>query len=340
MSLERLRQRRGWWLFLMPLVFALALPGGTLAADTKVRLSVRPIGQSGPYFELTMSPGESKTLEVDLANEGSAAMAVATYAADVYTITNGGYGGRLRGEMQTGATIWLGYASEVVELGAGMSSRRAFTVAVPTDTVPGEYISSVVLENDQPVLSSEGMSLGQIVRTAVAVVVTVPGPRFPSLAIGEASHTVVTGRSEVDVELDNGGNVRLRPIANFELFDASGGLVSQSSTALDTIYAHTPTRLAVPLAALLQPGTYHVTLRLADTAQALSVERTDLTFVVAAPVAPGDPGTGPVLTAVNQAPETSIPWPLALVLLGVALLGVALFGLLKYVGRRRSRTGS
>jgi hypothetical protein len=338
----QLWQRRGPWLALLSLQFTLALtlalPGGALASDSEVRLSVRPVGQAGPYFELTMQPGESQTLEVDLANDGSADLAVATYAADVYTITNGGYGGRLRGEPQTGATTWLHYPTEVVELAAGMGSRRAFTVAVPDGTASGEYISSLVLENDQPVASSEGISLNQIVRQAVAVVVTVPGPRSPHLAIGEANHTVVTGRSVVAIDLDNGGNVRLRPLADFELFDAAGAQVSQSSIALDTIYAHTPTALAVPLAALLQPGTYHVTLRLADAAQGLSVERTDLTFVVAAPPATTEPGSAPALTAVNQAPGgISIPWPLVLALLGAALLGAALLGSLWFVAQRRSR---
>jgi hypothetical protein len=296
---------------------------------------VLPVGQAGPYFDLAMQPGESRTLEVDLVNYGSAALAVATYAADVYTITNGGYGGRLRGEPQTGTTTWLRYPTDVVELAAGARSRRAFSVAVPDGAAGGEYITSIVVENDQPVVTSGAIGLDQIARQAVAVVVTVPGPRTPALAIGEASHTVVTGRSVVAVELDNGGNVRLRPVASFELRDAAGGLVSQASIALDTFYAHRATRFEVPLAALLQPGTYYVTLRLADDVQGLSVERDDLTFVVGPPATP-EPGSRPALTPVNQAPDgTSIPWPAVL-----ALLGAALLGSVGFVALRRARNAS
>ena len=340
MPLGHLRPRRGLALALLPLLFALALPGVALASDTAIRLAVLPVGQAGPYFELAMRPGESRTLEVELANNGSAALAVATYAADVYTITNGGYGGRLRDEPQTGTTTWLHYPTDVLELAAGARSRRAFSVTVPDGTTGGEYISSIVVENDQPVVSSGAIGLDQIVRQAVAVVVTVPGPREPALAIGEASHTVVTGRSVVAVELNNGGNVRLRPVASFELRDAAGGLVSEASIALDTIYAHTAARLEVPLAALLQPGTYYVTLGLVDTAQGLSVERSDLVFLVGPP-ATTEPGRGPALTAVNQAPGgTSIPWPTVLALLGAALLGAALLGSLRFVAHRRSRSPS
>jgi hypothetical protein len=338
MRLGRLRPRRGSAFALLPLFVALALPGGALASDTAVRLSVLPVGQVGSYFDLTMRPGESRTLEVEVANKGSAGLAVATYAADVYTITNGGYGGRLRGEPRTGTTTWLRYPTDIFELAPGDRTRRAFTVTVPDDAASGEYITSIVLENDQPVAIGGATGMDQFVRHAVAVVVTVPGPRTPALAIGEASHAVLTGRSVVFIELDNGGNVRLRPVASFELRDAAGGLVSQASIALDTIYAHTSTRLEVPLAALLQPGTYHVALRLLDAAQGLSVERADLTFLVEPPPAttePG-PGSGPALTAVNQAPGgTPIPLPAML-----ALLGAALLGSLGFVALRRARNPS
>ncbi len=280
MLVARLRPRRGSSLALLPLLLVLALPGVALASDAPVRLSVLPVGQAGSYFDLAMRPGESRTLAVVLVNYGPADLAVATYAADVYTITNGGYGGRLRGEPQTGTTTWLRYPTDVIELASGVRSRRAFSVTVPDGVAGGEYISSIVIENDQPVVGSGAIGLEHFVRQAVAVVVTVPGPRTPALAIGEASHAVVTGRSVVAVELDNGGNVRLRPVAAFELRDAAGSLVSQTSIALDTIYAHTATRLEVPLAALLQPGTYHVALALVDDVQGLSTQRTDLTFVV------------------------------------------------------------
>ena len=333
MPLGRLRPRRGSALALLPLLLALALPAGALATDTTVRLAVLPVGQAGAYFDLAMRPGESQTLEVDLANNGSTDMAVVTYAADVYTITNGGFGGRLRNEPQTGTTIWLAYPTDVVALAAGTRSRRAFSVAVPAGAPSGEYITSIVVENDQPVVSGESTGLGQISRQAVAVVVTVPGPRMPALAIGEASHTVVTGRSLVAVALDNGGNVRLRPVASFELRDAAGSLVSEASFALDTIYSHTSTHLEIPLAALLQPGTYHVALALADATQELSVERTDLVFVVGSPPAASEPGSGPALTPVNQ-PTGGPSVPLFLVL---ALLGIALLGSLAFFGLRRKR---
>ncbi len=304
-----------------------------------VQLALLPVGQTGPYFDLTMLPGDSQTLEVEVANYGPATLPVATYAADVYTITNGGYGGRLRDEPQTGATTWLRYPTDIFELSPGVKARRSFTVSVPDDAAGGEYITSIVLENDQPVAIGEATGLDQFVRHAVAVVVSVPGRRVPALSIGEASHEVVIGRSVVAVALDNGGNVRLKPVASFELRDAAGALVGQASIALDTIFAHTPTRFEVPLATQLQPGTYHVTLALIDAAQGLSVDRSDLTFIVGPLATTAEPAPGSAVTGVSEASGgTSIMWPNVLALLFATLVGAALLGSLRFVARRRSRS--
>ncbi len=171
-------------LALLALLAALLAPVMAHAQDGTVELALRPIDQTGQFFDVTMHPGETRTLEVELANVGDAAIAVRTYAADVYTIINGGFGARLRDEPQTGTTLWLDYPTDVLQLPAGKGIRRTFTVAVPADAEPGEYITSLVLENDEPIRGSGDVALDQIVRQAIAVVVTVPGQRSPALAIG------------------------------------------------------------------------------------------------------------------------------------------------------------
>jgi hypothetical protein len=120
----------------------------------------------------------------------------------------------------SGTTEWLNYQTDLIPLAVGEAIRRTFTVTVPADTGPGEYITSIVLENDLPLHSTGAVGLNQIIRQAVAVVVTVPGPRRPGIAIGAASHKVVAGRSIVSVALDNSGNVRLKPLVGYVLLDA------------------------------------------------------------------------------------------------------------------------
>src|SRR5450759_1539683 len=185
------------------LLVAFVAPGAALAEDGQVKLGLRPVGQAGSYFDLTLRPGDTQGLQVDIANAGDAEIAARTYATDAYTIINGGFGGRLRDMPQTGMTTWVDYATDVVVLPAGKTIRNTFTVTVPKDAGPGEYITALVVENAEPIVNSGAVSFNQIIRQAIAVVVTVPGARTPALAIGGATNKIVAGKSVVSVAVEN-----------------------------------------------------------------------------------------------------------------------------------------
>jgi hypothetical protein len=319
------------------LVFAaLAAPGAALGQGDEVKLALRPVGQAGPYFDLTMRPGETRSLDVEISNAGQSAISARTYASDVYTIINGGFGGRLHDEAQTGTTRWLNYSTDVLELQAGEGVPRPFSVAVPADAGPGEYVTSLVLENDRPVGSGGSIAFNQIVRQAVAVVVTVPGGRSPALRIGGATHKVVAGLSIVAVAVANTGNVRLKPVVAFRLFDAAGVQVSQASIRMDTFYARTDTFVEVPLAVLLNPGTYTVRLSLDDAAQGAETSRGAIPLVVTG--AESDSSAVPAVATVNKVTgdgQMSLPvWGVVLVA-GLLLGGLAMGFIVAMLRRRR-----
>ena len=282
-----------------------------------VELGLVPIGQPGPYFDVTMDPGETREFEVEVANHGSAAISARTYPADVYTIINGGFGGRLYGEAATGTTLWLDYETDQLALAVGDRLRRGFSITVPSDATPGEYISSLVLESEDPVTHSGGVAARQVLRQALGVVITVPGVRSPAIVIGEAAHLVVTGASVLSVALDNPGNVRLAPLVGVSLRDAAGEEVSEASVQMDTFYAVTDTTLEVPLDALLRPGTYTVIVALADADQGISMTETRTLVVEAAPSPAPAAGSVPGLTEVNEGDDGPVPWP-ALALIAAA----------------------
>jgi hypothetical protein len=317
---------------------ALAAPGAALGQGDEVKLALRPVGQAGPYFDLTMRPGETRSLDVEISNVGESAISARTYASDVYTIINGGFGGRLHDEAQTGTTRWLDYSTDVLELQAGEGIARPFSVAVPADAAPGEYVTSLVLENDRPVGSGGSVVFNQIVRQAVAVVVTVPGRRSPALVIGNSTHKVVAGMSIVAVAVANTGNVRLKPVVGFTLFDAAGARVSQASVQMDTFYARTETFVEVPLAVLLHPGTYTVRLSLDDAAQGAKTSRGAIPLIVTG--AESDSGAVPGVATVNQVTgdgQMSLPvW--GVVLVAGLLLGGLAIGFIGTMLRRRRRS--
>lgn len=322
-------------------VLLLSAAGIGVALADGVKLVLLPVDQPGPYFDVTMHPGDTRTLEVEVGDAAVGEIAVRTYAADVYTIINGGFGGRLRDEAPTGMTRWVAYPTETLQLRAGQTVRRPFTVTVPLDAGPGEYISSLVLENEQPIQADGAFTVDQFVRQAVAVVVTVPGPRSPKLVIGAARHEVVAGRSIVSIAVANPGNVRLKPAVAFSLFDASGATISQTIVRMDTFYARTDTFVEIPLAALLLPGAYTIRLSLDDPEEGARAEATAIPFVVVAPAAAArSEGATPEPVAVDQGPARGPQRPpIELIALVGALLAALGLVLGAQITRRRRDSG-
>lgn len=314
----------------------LAAPTAALADDAQIKLALLPIGQAGSFYDLTMKAGQSQTFSVEIANDGQAAIAARTYAADVYTIIDGGFGARLHDQPETGATRWLTYAPAVLQLAKGEGTRRSFTVAVPAGAGPGEYISSLVLENAQPIDNGDTVGLSQVVRQAVAVVVTVPGLRSPGLAIGGATDKVVGGTSTVQVAVQNTGNVRLKPIVGFTLTSPTGVEMTHATMRMDTFYSRTASSVEFPLGMLLAPGRYSVAVTLDDPDQGAQVEAAAIPLVVGAPSGPpaGSPAEGPLSVDTSWAGGSL---PIAPLVVGAGLL--VAFGLasIAYLNLRRRR---
>lgn len=322
-------------------ILALSAPGIALAQSDQVRLAITPVGQPGTFFDLTMAPGESRSLAVDIANDGSAAVPVRTYPADVYTIVNGGFGARLRDEPETGMTTWLAYPTKIWTLAPGETVRRTFEIHVPAKIGPGEYITSLILENDQPIESKGTIDFNQYIRQALGVVVTVPGRRLPALAIGGANAKIVAGLSVVSVAIANTGNVRLQPTVHFALFDQTGSQISATSSQMGTVYARTDTFFEVPLAVLLPAGQYVVRVTLVDPKQDLSVASGTLPFGVVdqAPITQGGGGSAGLTAATPGGGQDGslAPW---IVLFAAVLLALAALGMAAVVRRRGPRTAS
>lgn len=245
-------------------VLQLAVFSKAWADEEPVRLGISPLEYGGPYFDLTLRPGESRQLKVEVGNYGKGTTEARTFAADVYTIVNGGFGARLDNESQTRTTLWLDYPTKVVELAPGKGLQQTFTVIVPGDAVPGEYITSLVVQNARPIEGGGGdVALRQVQRQAIAVAITVPGARMPALTIDGFEYRQAAGASLIVVSLSNPGNVRLKPAGEFVLHDDKGSEVTRYPVIMDSFYAWTSTTVEIPFAGTLNPGSYAASLTLA-----------------------------------------------------------------------------
>jgi hypothetical protein len=320
---------------------ALALVVGSMgvarATHEPPRLGLTPVGADGPYFELTLDGGEGMDLEVELANFGHADVLSRTYAADAYSIVNGGFGAELFGAPTSGTTRWLSYEARELKLGPGDAVVLDVRVDVPGDTPPGEYIAALVAENVDPYRGEEeSVAVDQVNRVAVAVAIDVPGPATPDLAIGSVSHSLAAGTSFVSFEVTNPGNVHLKPAGDFALRDADGNELAAAAAVMDTLYAGSATRFEAPLAAPLAPAGYCAVLSLTDEATGASAETECLPFTVVPPStpAPATDRSGAGAIPIVQPAIDVVGTPFAGALAGAVLTAVAAWWLL---GRRRRR---
>lgn len=266
----------------------LAAAGPAAAADQAPRLGLTPVGREGAYFDLTLHPAEALQLQVEAANFGAEETVARTYAADVYSLMNGGFGAELFGDDVTGTASWLGYPTLQLNLAPRDATVVTFEVAVPAGTAPGQYIAALVIENAKPVPGSGPIALNQVNRNAIAVAIDVPGPGEPALEIGGASHKSVLGTSLLTFEVINPGYMHLRPAGAFRLLDVRGSQVSAGAVAMDVVYAGTRTLLEAPLLDPLPPGDYCAELTLTD-AETGAFAATECIALRSTPATP-DPG--------------------------------------------------
>jgi len=186
--------------------------GATPEAGTSSIFVIRPVeGADGDYFSLVAEPGSTHELTVVLGNADDAVLSLRTYANDAVPVANGGFSLAEEDVTPTGIATWIDYPAETFEFAPGADIERSFSVAIPDDAAPGQYIAGLALQTAEP-LAVEGTSLfDQIIRKEVAVFIIIPGPETPEFTLGEPAY--VTGESvdRIDIPVVNSGNVLVKP---------------------------------------------------------------------------------------------------------------------------------
>ncbi|MER3438190.1 MAG: hypothetical protein C4346_11690 [Chloroflexota bacterium] len=254
------------------------------------RLAIRPVDTNAAYVSVTLEPGSQARIPVELANLGESTVEARTYAADAYSLANGGFGVRSGADFRTGPTTWLEYPTRVLALNPGQAVIQSVTITVPNDTPPGEYVSALVIENAEPVsagVSGGGIRFQQILRQAIAVAITVPGTFTPQLEFGAVRYLTDNYQPLLELAVRNTGNVHLRLRGTLSVQVPTGEPVVQIPVELDTIYAGTATTITVSLPKPLTPGEYRVRAVFEDPDRGfVTTTAAPLPFFVVATAAP------------------------------------------------------
>lgn len=175
---------------------------------------------SGPRqaFELKLDPGQRHADAVVVRNRGHEPITVDVWATDAVTTPTGDLGLLLAEQAPRFAGAWITPETSRVTIAGRDEVTVPFTVAVPSNEQPGDYVAGVVVSMPREETTASGDRVLVEARVASRVYLRVPGELAPALALTDV--TVVReapwwkfwdGEARVDYTVTNTGNARLEP---------------------------------------------------------------------------------------------------------------------------------
>jgi hypothetical protein len=253
------------------------------AADTGPRFVIRPAdGADGDYFTLEAEAGTTNELVVVLGNADDEELTLRTYVNDTVPMTNGGFSIADEDAPPKGTATWIDYPGETFTFGPGEGVERTFSITIPEDAGPGQYIAGLALQTAEP-LDVEGTSMfNQIIRKSIAVFIIVPGPDEPSFELGEPALMTDGPIHRIEIPLINTGNVLVKPRGDLTLTNETGDVVLTAPIVMGSVYAGTTVPLVIGLTSNLPDGDYALAVDLTDDATGASDSIDDATLSMSA----------------------------------------------------------
>jgi hypothetical protein len=221
-----------------------------------------------------------------------------------------------------------------------------FTVRVPANAKPGQWVGGVVAETSHQVSQPKSKNKASVrikIRdlTIVAVQVNVPGPPVLGFTIGGVTTGGQRGFQQIVTHIASTGNVLVKPTGTVTVLNKQGAKLQVLTFKMDTFLPQTAIDYPLLLKKALAPGDYSASVRLAIPGVAgaaarvvtahpsFSISKQDVkqVFTSAAPQAP------PPTTA-GSSSSSNPSWAL----IGVAVLVALLLALLVFQLLRRRRT--
>jgi hypothetical protein len=237
--------------------------------------------QLGDFFNPTIDAGKEKTLQVKLVNTGKITFDARALAINASTGANGGFALASAGTKATGVTLWLDFPEAVYTLEPGKGVQLPLTVKVPKGTAPGQYLTALVMETADPQAVEGTSAFKQVIRQALPVFITVPGPVTPKFEVSDVSLTKIengTG-AVITFSINNSGNVLVKPKGAVTVVDSSGATILNAPVDMRPVYARDKTTLSLALPTLASGG-YKISVNLRDDATGVtaSVSNVSVTF--------------------------------------------------------------
>lgn len=315
-------------------------PYTALGADLAGGFSVRPahVDPADPasrtYFKPVVAPGASFADQVIVSNSADAPLDLLVAPVDGLTATTSGAVYANRDQPRTKAGAWVTPDVSTVRVPPHAESTIGFSVRVPGDAAPGDHLAGLALEDAKLRSSGQGVSVTQVIRAVVGVLVQVPGPaQFqPAVAALDLAALPGFGTASVVVHLGNSGAKLGKPGLAVSL-DGPAGYHRAVNHQLDTILPGDTIPFPLPWPDTLQAGDYDVLVTVTGGAEPV-VFRTRVHLGGALPGAPPPTAARRATARHARSSDTSWLWLVATGL-GGGLLGAALVRRPRRRSRRR-----
>jgi hypothetical protein len=333
-------------LVIVLLAFVLA-PLASAATPKAPVFGLRAVGNPKlGYFVYSLAPGSVQQGGVIISNSGTATGTVKVFAADATT-------GRTTGTVYltdrkaNKVGKWISLSSTLLTLKPGQHQTVRFTVRVPANAKPGQWVGGVVAETSRQVTGPKSKQKASVqikIRdlTIVAVQVNVPGPPVINFKIGGVTTGGQRGFQEVVTHIENTGNLLVKPTGSVTVLNKQGDVLQVLTFKMDTFLPETAIDYPTLLKKALPPGDYSAQVRLsipgvsgaaakvvtAHPSFSISKQDVQQVFTSATPQQPPPDTTG-------ASSISDKPWPLIAAVAGGVLAVLLLLWLL--VRRRKHK---
>ncbi|MER5275840.1 DUF916 domain-containing protein [Streptomyces sp. NPDC002809] len=204
------------------LVLLAALVSGTFARPAQaaegdvtwtVRTAANDYGEDRSSFSYAVNPGGEAEDALVVANHGTEPLSLAVYAADGYTTEKGQLDLLTEGTKSRSIGSWVRAGRETVRIAPGKSAEIPFTVKVPGNATPGDYVGGILTSLKQAD-DTEGIAVDR--RLGIRIKLRVSGALRPGLSVEDlhvdyrgSAGPFARGDATVTYNLHNTGNALL-----------------------------------------------------------------------------------------------------------------------------------
>lgn len=265
-----MKMKRLGMLMLLLWISCLSL-AGIASADSSFTISpVKKVEEGRGYYKEAVQPGDVRTYSFFVQNKSNESIELSLYPADAVPAQNGGRSFSERQNLTTLVGNWISpNRAQKLKLQGGETKQVQYTVKVPKDLRPGQYVGVVAAEELYPSRietqrngpARSRLAIDVVNRAGVQIVLEYkPEQAIHAMSIDAFQHDYIpAGNSRLTIDLSDSGTILEKPTGKIVVRDSKNSMMYQSDYAADSIYAGTTANMVyVVNDKLLLPDTYSV----------------------------------------------------------------------------------